>query len=128
MRVEPGHVYLARGDHHLIVERGVVRTNQDAHECSCWPSVDVLFRSVAAAYGAGALGIVMTGMGTDGMRGSEAIRERGGAILVQDRASSVVWGMPGAVVRAGAASAIVPLDGLAPEIARRVRSASGVGA
>jgi len=121
MRVEPGHVYVARGDHHLVVERDTIRTNQNAPECSCRPSVDVLFRSVAAAYGAGALGIVMTGMGTDGMRGSEAIRERGGSVLVQDRASSVVWGMPGAVVRAGAANAIVPLDGLAPEIARRVR-------
>jgi two-component system chemotaxis response regulator CheB len=121
MRVESGHVYVARGDHHLVVERDVIRTNQNAPECSCRPSVDVLFRSVAAAYGAGALGVVMTGMGTDGMRGSEAIRERGGSVLVQDRASSVVWGMPGAVVRAGAANAIVPLDGLAHEIARRAR-------
>ncbi len=125
MRVEPGHVYVARGDHHLVVERDVIRTNQNAPECSCRPSVDVLFRSVAVAYGAGALGIVMTGMGTDGMRGSEAIRERGGTVLVQDRASSVVWGMPGAVVRAGAASAIVPLDGLAPEIARRTVRVGG---
>jgi two-component system chemotaxis response regulator CheB len=119
MRVVPGHVYLAPGDHHLVVERGALRVNRDAPECSCRPSVDVLFRSVASAYGAGALGVVMTGMGSDGTRGSEAIRERGGAVLVQDRATSVVWGMPGAVVRAGAATAVLPLSALAGEIARR---------
>ena len=120
-RIEAGHVYLAPGDHHLVVDRGALRTTHDPPECSCRPSVDVLFRSVAAAYGAGALGVVMTGMGSDGMRGAEAIREHGGTVLVQDQASSVVWGMPGAVVRAGAASAVVSLDALAGEIARRVR-------
>jgi two-component system chemotaxis response regulator CheB len=119
MRVVAGHVYLAPGDHHLVVERGALRVNKDAPECSCRPSVDVLFRSVANAYGAGALGVVMTGMGSDGTRGSEAIRERGGAVLVQDRATSVVWGMPGAVVRAGAATAVLPLSALVGEIARR---------
>jgi len=123
-RIVPGHVYLAPGDHHLVVDRGALRTTQDPPERSCRPSVDVLFRSVAAAYGAGTLGVVMTGMGSDGMRGAEAIREHGGSVLVQDQASSVVWGMPGAVVRAGAASAVLPLDALAGEIARRVKGSA----
>jgi two-component system chemotaxis response regulator CheB len=126
-RVEPGHVYLARGDHHLVVERGVVHTNQDPPERSCRPSVDVMFRSVAAAYGAGCLGVVMTGMGNDGTRGAEAIRARGGTVIVQDQASSVVWGMPGAVARAGYAHAMVPLDDLAGEIQRRVRARFALG-
>ncbi|MEO8840358.1 MAG: chemotaxis response regulator protein-glutamate methylesterase [Kofleriaceae bacterium] len=126
-RIEPGHVYLARGDHHLVVERGVVHTNQDPPERSCRPSVDVMFRSVAAAYGAGCLGVVMTGMGNDGTRGAEAIRARGGTVIVQDQASSVVWGMPGAVARAGYAHAMVPLDDLAGEIQRRVRARFALG-
>lgn len=121
LQIEPGHIYLARGDHHLVVERGVARTHQEPPECSCRPSVDVMFRSVAAAYGAGVLGVVMTGMGTDGTRGAEAIRTRGGTVIVQDQASSVVWGMPGAVARAGHAQALVPLADLAEEIQRRVR-------
>jgi two-component system, chemotaxis family, protein-glutamate methylesterase/glutaminase len=122
LHIEAGHIYLARGDHHLVIERGMVRTNQEAPECSCRPSVDVMFRSVAATYGAGSLGVVMTGMGTDGTRGAEAIRMRGGTVIVQDQASSVVWGMPGAVARAGHAQALVPLDDLAAEIQRRVRA------
>jgi two-component system chemotaxis response regulator CheB len=126
-RAEPGHIYLARGDHHLVVERGMLRTHQEAPECSCRPSVDVMFRSVAATYGTGTLGVVMTGMGNDGTRGAEAIRARGGTVIVQDQASSVVWGMPGAVARAGHAQALVPLDGLAEEIQRRVRARLALG-
>ena len=119
---EPGHIYLARGDHHLVIDHGVLRTNQDPPECSCRPSVDVLFRSVAAAYSSGCLAIVMTGMGSDGTRGAETVRARGGTVIVQDQASSVVWGMPGAVVRAGHAHAVIALDDLADEIQRRVRA------
>jgi len=80
----------------------------------------VLFRSVAQTYGPNVLAVVMTGMGSDGARGSAHIREAGGEILVQDEASSVVWGMPGAVVGAGAASKICPLPELSQEIVRRV--------
>lgn len=127
-RVLPGHVYLAPGDFHLVVDKSsgglMVRTNQDPPEVSCRPAADVLFRSVAAAYGAGCLGVVLTGMGADGMRGSEAIKKQGGRVIVQDRASSVVWGMPGAVVRARLADAVVPLDQIAFEITRRVRAAT----
>ena len=75
---------------------------------------------MAAAYGGNTLGVVMTGMGSDGVHGSEAIREAGGEVIIQDEASSVVWGMPGLVHASGQADAIYPLDDLAPEITRRV--------
>jgi two-component system chemotaxis response regulator CheB len=80
----------------------------------------VLFRSVAQTYGPHVLGVVMTGMGSDGARGAAHIREAGGKILVQDEASSVVWGMPGAVVNAGAADKICPLVEISQEVVRRV--------
>jgi len=89
-------------------------------ENSCRPSVDPLFRSVADAYGAHALGIVMTGMGSDGMRGARQLHAAGARVIVQDEPSSVVWGMPGFVVQSGIADAIVPLEGLAAEIERRL--------
>jgi two-component system chemotaxis response regulator CheB len=84
--------------------------------------VDVLFRSVAEVYRPHALAIVMTGMGQDGLRGCERVREAGGQILAQDEASSVVWGMPGFVANAGLADKVAPLDQLGPEIVRRVRT------
>jgi two-component system chemotaxis response regulator CheB len=80
--------------------------------------VDVLFRSAAQVYGAGVLGVVLTGMGSDGMQGSRIIREQGGSVLAQDQASSTVWGMPGAVVNAGLANRVLPLDAMASEILR----------
>ena len=105
--LEPGVAWLAPGDYHLEVERQGGRAlavlHQGAHESSCRPAANVLFRSVAAAYGGAALGVVLTGMGSDGLRGAEAIRSAGGKVLVQDEASSVVWGMPGAVAHAGLA-------------------------
>ncbi|HET9623491.1 MAG TPA: CheB methylesterase domain-containing protein, partial [Kofleriaceae bacterium] len=120
----PGHVYIARGDHHLLVERKqgkpTVVTNQDKLENFCRPAVDVLFRSVAATYGERALAVVLTGMGHDGLLGCGAIREAGGDVVVQDEASSVVWGMPGFVARAGLASQVMPLDQIGPEVRRRV--------
>ena len=94
--------------------------NQEAQENSCRPSVDVLFRSVAAVYGANVLGVVMTGMGSDGVIGARHIRAAGGEVIIQDEASSVVWGMPGLVYAAGQADGIYPLDQLVPEIMRRV--------
>ena len=95
-------------------------------ENSCRPAVDVLFRSVAKVYGANTLAVVLTGMGQDGLRGCEEIREVGGQILAQDEESSVVWGMPGFVAQAGLADKILPLVQIAPEIARRVRESRGV--
>ncbi len=123
--IEPGQVWIAPGDFHMIVEQ--VGTNyqiglhQEAQQNSCRPSVDVLFRSVTEVYGAGTLAIVLTGMGQDGLRGCQSVREVGGQILVQDEASSVVWGMPGFVAKAGLADKILPLDEMAFEIMRRVK-------
>ena len=125
-KLETGQVWIARGDHHLRVVRSgtavLLSLNQDAPENSCRPAVDVLFRSVAQAYGPGGLAVVMTGMGSDGARGAQHIHEAGGEVLVQDEASSVVWGMPGAVVSAGVADKVCPLPEISQEIVRRVMS------
>jgi len=127
--LEPGQVWIARGDYHMAVGRkgtdAILNLNQDPPENFCRPAVDVLFRSTAQTYGANVLGVVMTGMGSDGARGAAHIREAGGEILVQDEASSVVWGMPGAVVSAGAADKICPLPEISQEIVRRVTSNRG---
>ena len=127
--LRPGTVWIAPGDYHMVVARqasGVVlATNQDPPENSCRPAVDVLFRSVAQVYGARALAVVLTGMGHDGLRGCQAVRAAGGQILVQDRASSVVWSMPGAVAEAKLADQVLPLNELAAEINRRAQPARG---
>lgn len=124
--LEPGHAWIAPGDHHMTVARNgtgvVLNLNQEPPENSCRPAVDVLFRSVAKTYGSNVLAVVMTGMGSDGARGATHICEAGGEIVVQDEASSVVWGMPGAVVSAGLAAKICPLQEISQEIVRRVNS------
>jgi two-component system, chemotaxis family, protein-glutamate methylesterase/glutaminase len=121
--LRPGKVWIAPGNYHMGVERAAngsrIRLNQDTPENSCRPSVDALFRSVTKIYGAATLGVVLTGMGHDGLRGCEYIREAGGPVLVQDEASSVVWGMPGFVARAGLADKELPLGQIAGEIVRR---------
>lgn len=120
---EPGVIDIARGDWHLEMVRDLrLRLNQDAPENFCRPSVDVLFRSTAQVCGGRTLGVILTGMGSDGLHGSRAIRAAGGTILVQDAATSVVWGMPGAVANAGLANRILPVDAIAAEI-RRLASA-----
>jgi len=121
--LEPGVVWLARGDFHLVLEKddGKVRLNlnQGPRENSCRPSVDVLFRSLSQVFGARALAVVLTGMGRDGLRGCQEIRDAGGQVVVQDEATSVVWGMPGFVANAGLAQAVVPIGQVAGEIERR---------
>jgi two-component system chemotaxis response regulator CheB len=97
-----------------------------ARENSCRPSIDVLFRSVARVYGAHVLGVVLTGMGHDGLHGCREIREAGGHVLVQDEATSVVWGMPGSVAEAGLADRVLALDALAVEIRARLRKGRAV--
>jgi two-component system chemotaxis response regulator CheB len=82
----------------------------------------VLFRSVARCFGAGALVVVLTGMGQDGMLGAKAVHASGGLVLAQDEETSVVWGMPRAVAEAGIAHAVLPLAALGPEVVQRVRS------
>jgi two-component system chemotaxis response regulator CheB len=123
--VAPGEVLIAPGDHHLRVRRsaGVVRValDQGPQENFCRPAVDVLFRSAREVYGGGTLAAVLTGMGQDGLAGARQLADAGGRILVQDEASSVVWGMPGAVAGAGLADDILPLDRLADRLVTAVR-------
>jgi two-component system chemotaxis response regulator CheB len=123
--LRPGKILIAPGDYHIAVEKrslGVhLRTLRTAHENFCRPAADVLFRSVARVYGARALGVVMTGMGQDGLRGAQEMHDEGAAILVQNQATSVVWGMPGFVAQAGLAAKILPLPEIATEIVRRIR-------
>lgn len=121
--IGPGGVYIAPGDFHMVTRRdgGEVRLalQQTPPVNSCRPSVDVLFDSVVEAYGARVLAVVLTGMGADGLRGCERVAAAGGQVIVQDEPTSVVWGMPGRVAEAGLAEAILPLDALPAEIARR---------
>ncbi|MGL5063952.1 MAG: protein-glutamate methylesterase/protein-glutamine glutaminase [Microcoleus sp.] len=122
--LEPGVAWIAPGNYHMVLEKNgfsvQIRTNQEAPENSCRPAVDVLFRSAAKIYGAGVLGVVLTGMGQDGLRGCESIREAGGRIVVQDEASSIVWGMPGIVANSGLADRVVSLSEMAREIIDRI--------
>lgn len=124
LRLQPGHAWIAPGDYHMVVKRKgadvVLGLNQAAPENSCRPAVDVLFRSVADVYGGNVLGVVMTGMGHDGLVGAEAIRDAGGTVLIQDQASSVIWGMPGSVARADLADDTLPLESIASAIVERV--------
>ncbi|BAY23544.1 response regulator receiver modulated CheB methylesterase [Calothrix sp. NIES-2100] len=123
--LEPGQAWIAPGDFHMVVQRqgDVVRlaTHQAPPENSCRPSVDVLLVSVAKVYNKRAIAIILTGMGQDGLYGCKCIREAGGQVVAQDKASSVVWGMPSFVVNAGLADKILPLDQIAGEIVHRVR-------
>jgi two-component system, chemotaxis family, protein-glutamate methylesterase/glutaminase len=124
--IEAGRAYLAPGGRHMEVRRNGARievvVGDGPEENSCRPSVDVLFRSVAKVYGGSALAVVLTGMGEDGLRGCERISECGGSVVVQDEASSVVWGMPGAVARAGLTEEVLPLDEIGAVVARKVRA------
>jgi len=123
--LRPGCAWVAPGDYHMVVEgdqnQARLRTYRGPQENSCRPAVDVLFRSVAHVYKSHVLAVVLTGMGQDGLRGCEHIREVGGQIFAQDQASSVVWGMPGYVANAGLADRVLPLDRMGMEIVRRVR-------
>ncbi len=116
-QVRPGHVYIAPGDRHLIVERDgaryVVRLDDGTPVNRHKPSVDVLFRSVAQSAGRNAIGVLLTGMGKDGARGLREMREAGGPTIAQDEATSVVWGMPGEAVALGAADHVLPLEEIA---------------
>lgn len=95
-----------------------LKTHQGPRENFCPPSADVLFRSVAQIYGERALAVVLTGMGKDDLKGCEMLRASGARVFVQDEATSVVWGMPGFVARAGLADKVLPLDQIAQEIVR----------
>ncbi len=120
--VEPGKILIAPGDFHMKVIRFrdsvSVRLDQSTPLNSCRPAVDALFASVSEVYGGAAIGVILTGMGQDGLRGSEILKAQGARIIAQDEASCVVWGMPGAVVNAGLADSVAPLDQIIPQILR----------
>ena len=124
MALRPGQVLVAAGEHHLVAERRgaqvCARLTQDPPENFCRPAADPTFRSVAATYGAGVLAVVLTGMGQDGRRGAEVIRAAGGQVFAQDAATSVVWGMPGAVTTAGLADRVLPVTAVGPEVVAAV--------
>lgn len=117
---QPGRIYIAPGGRHLRLTRadGQVRMRLEdtAPVNFCRPSIDLVFSDAAAAYGASALGVVLTGMGTDGLEGARLLRQSGARIIAQDEATSVVWGMPGAVSRQGVAHHVLPLPGIGPAI------------
>ncbi len=125
MRVEAGNVYIAPGNYHMLVTTHSghlqLTLNQEPQENSCRPAVDPLFRSIADVCGGQCVCAVLTGMGQDGLRGCEIVRERGGYIIAQDEATSVVWGMPGFVAKAGLADEVVPLGQMAAVLDRRAR-------
>ena len=121
----PGYAYLSPGDRHLSVARKgemtIIRLLDTPPENFCKPSVDVLFRSAADVFGATLIGIVLTGMGSDGLAGTRAIVAAGGAVVAQDAASSVVWGMPRLVAAEGLALAVLPLKEIGAWVCRLVR-------
>ncbi|HMN44393.1 MAG TPA: chemotaxis response regulator protein-glutamate methylesterase [Povalibacter sp.] len=116
----PGHAYIAPGDRHLIVERDGARyrcrLSDGPHVNRHRPSVDVMFRSVAQNVGPNATGVILTGMGDDGARGLKEMLEAGAGTIAQDEATSVVWGMPGAAVKLGAAEHVMPLQRIPGQI------------
>jgi two-component system chemotaxis response regulator CheB len=120
---KPGHLYVAAGGAHMVVSRCrrevVIQVDDGPPENSCKPSVDVLFRSAATTWGPGVLGVVLTGMGQDGLAGVRSIVSAGGEVIAQDQASSVVWGMPGAVARAGLAAEVATIADIAGSIVKR---------
>ena len=124
MRVTAGYVYIAPGDYHMVLAKTggsvLIHLNQGPMENSCRPAVDVLFRSVGEVYGGATISAILTGMGQDGLRGVEQLRALGGYVIAQDEASSVVWGMPGFVARAGLADVVCDLKQVTPEIVRHL--------
>lgn len=122
MPVDAGRILIAPGDFHLKVASaaGAVRVclDQSPPQNSCRPAVDALFASVGEVYGGAAIAVILTGMGQDGLRGTQILKGQGAIVLAQDEGTSVVWGMPGAVVNAGLADRVLPLDQVAPEILR----------
>lgn len=120
-----GTVYLAPGGQHLFMERGtrrriMLRTDDGPPENGCKPSVDVLFRSAAQVFGGRVLAVILTGMGADGTKGLQALKECDAPVLAQDEDSSVVWGMPGSAAQAGCVDEVLALDAIAGRIAEIV--------
>ncbi|WP_337062841.1 protein-glutamate methylesterase/protein-glutamine glutaminase [Kineococcus sp. G2] len=125
--VQAGTVYVAPGDFHMeVVRRGAglaVKLHQGPPENFCRPAVDVMVRSAVAAFGGDLLALILTGMGSDGKLGCRAVADAGGQVVVQDEATSVVWGMPGAVAREGIADEVLPLSAIPDALLRRLGGA-----
>ena len=123
MVLRPDEILLAPGDAHLTLEPGgdgpVVRLTGGRSSSGCMPSVDPMLASVGAIYGSGALAVVLTGMGRDGVEGAASLVSCGGSVIAQDEASCAVWGMPRAILEAGLASAVLSPDKIARRIASR---------
>ena len=127
--VSQAQVHVAAGDTHMLAERGpggpVLRLSNGPPENYCRPAVDPMLRSLTDLYGARLLVLILTGMGSDGCKGAEVVVGAGGAVIAQDEATSVVWGMPGAVASAGLCTAVLPLTEIAPYIRKlAMRSAA----
>lgn len=122
--VKPGTIYVAPGGKHMRIERhresAVIVLTDEPPVHFCKPAVNPLFQSAATVYGAGSLAVVLTGMGTDGTDGAHDIAAAGGSVIAQDEFSSVVWGMPGSAAHSGQCSAVLPLDEIAPKVARLI--------
>ena len=121
-RVKPGQIYLAPGGRHMRVVRqgteAVIALDDGPPVNFCKPAVDPLFTSAIEVWQAGTLAVILTGMGSDGMRGGKDIVAAGGSVIAQDEATSVVWGMPGAAANAGICAAVLPLNQIAPKLVR----------
>lgn len=126
--VLPGHCYVAPGGWHMSVSREgttvVIRLNQNPPENFCRPAVDPMLRSAVEVYGSGVLAVVLTGMGADGAKGCTAVADAGGRFIVQDEATSVVWGMPGAAAATGRAEEIMPLANIGPWLRRAMEAST----
>jgi two-component system chemotaxis response regulator CheB len=120
--IKPGRIYLAPGGRHMRVVRhgaeAAIALDNGPPVNFCKPAVDPLFSSAIDVWQGGALALILTGMGSDGMRGGKDIVAAGGSVIAQDEASSVVWGMPGAAANAGICSAILPLNQIGPKLVR----------
>lgn len=127
--LKPGHYYVAPGDFHMLIvkkpEGATVKLTKDPQENFCRPAVDPMLRSVVESYGKRVLAVILTGMGQDGLKGCEVVVAAGGGVMAQDEATSVVWGMPGAVANAGVCSAVLPVMEIGASV-RQIATRVGV--
>ncbi len=129
MIVQNGHIYVARGGKHMLFRKNgidlTIHLDDGPPENFCKPAVDPMFRSLVEIYGRKVLGVILTGMGQDGLEGSKMLVEKGGRVIAQDKQTSVVWGMPGAVATNGICSEVLPLNEIGPWIKKAVTGLSG---
>jgi two-component system chemotaxis response regulator CheB len=124
MPLESGHVYVAPGGYHMLFEKNdnqvLIKLDDGPAENFCKPAVDPMFRKAVEIYGQKVLGVILTGMGNDGLEGGKILVSKGARLIAQDEQSSVVWGMPGAVTNAGICSEVLPLNDIGPWIKKTV--------